>query len=317
MPVLRKILKLSVEHKLFISSVVVFLFLLSLGAFQINNLHTQREEALNLFLKQQEDKKRNLDTTYQDQLKEIADQQAKEHLETQKLAEKIDKDFNPTLPSCSKLENRVNIIILNNGCDYNVKALGTTTMAVVFVADSIDSFVISDLKAFSKNKGDNTSLYYINTFLTKEAARYGITGGQIALSFYGPFEFVGSVNTFAVDDPYDWLTIAEKTSQYYKVPEQNFDLVYYMGLKGGPGGGWAFPDSHRALSTPNIGVFIHETLHLFGASDKYFDGDCNSIGRANPFDKSEKPQNLTDIMCSGNQNGIINEITAREIGWTK
>lgn len=317
---LKQLLNLSIEHKLLVSLSFILLLSIPLAILQVNNLKVDREKKLEQFYQQQNQKKIDLEKTYEQIKKEQAEQQAKEEREAQKIAEEIDKNFNANLPDCSKLKNRINIVIVSNNCDYNVRALGTTTMAVVFVSEKIDSFWTGEANKLKTVNNSKTSLHYTNTFLKKEAHRYGKSNVSIKFSFFGPYKITKSLeNIYYRENQGKYLETLSVTSQKNKVPEQNYDLVHYVYLSDSYGGS-AFPGSHRAFtnasSSSGAGVFIHETLHLFKASDKYNNDECNTIGRANPFDKTEKPQQLTDIMCSASlDHGIINRITAREIGW--
>jgi len=82
-------------------------------------------------------------------------------------------------------------------------------------------------------------------------------------------------------------------------------------------------------------IVVHETLHLFGASDKYIENPttriCQLNGRGNTTQNPPLPQTTGDIMClyvekdaktftRGSlmlRNLVVNEQTAKEIGWSK
>lgn len=85
-----------------------------------------------------------------------------------------------------------------------------------------------------------------------------------------------------------------------------------------------------------VEIAIHEFLHLFGASDKYEERDdakriCKETGRGETGKNPPLPQTTTDIMCGfvelseinfkkgslQENNIVINEVTAEEIGWKK
>lgn len=202
-----------------------------------------------------------------------------------------------------------------------MRALGTTTMAVVFVSEEINNFWSSEANKLKKSNGSPNTLPYTNTYLNKESERYNKSGIKIKFSFFGPYKINESLEgIYYRDNMRKFLETLSETSKNNKVPEHDYDLVHYIYLSNSYGGG-AFRSSHRAFtntdSSRSPGVFIHETLHLFSATDKYNNNDCNTVGRANPFDKTQKPQNLFDIMCrtSPLDSAIINKITAREIGW--
>lgn len=312
---------LLVRHKLLISIAGLLLLVILLGLYQTYNLKRSREAALAHFYSQQQQKKAELANVYENLIEEQRQKEAEEHKKAQELAEEVDKNFKPNLPDCSRLENRVNIIILSNSCDYKVKALGETSMAIVFVSEALNSSTNEAVKNL-KNGNGTTSLSYMNSYLKKEAHRYGKSDIRMQFDFYGPYKITKSLeDLYYRDNMGTYLEVLSDTSNKNKVPEQNYDLVHYIYLSTSYGGG-AFPSSHRAFTNSvgeqEIGVFIHETLHLFGTTDKYNDNDCNTIGRADPFDSTQKPQELFDIMCSlfPLENAIINTITAREIGWS-
>lgn len=318
---LKKLASLVHEHKILLALIFIFLLLIPAGIIQIKLLNADREKKLEAFYQEQKEKKAALEKTYDQILKEQTEQQAKELREAQKLADVVDKNFKPNLPGCSKLENRINIVILDNSCSYAVKALGQTNIAAIFISEELNTIWSEAAKALKSNTKSRRSLLYTNTYLNKEAQRYGKSDISIKFSFFGPYKITESLeDVYYRDNMGKYLDVLSATSEKNKVPEQNYDLVHYIYLSDSFGGG-AFPDSHRAFTNSNgyneIGVFIHETLHLFSATDKYNDDDCNTIGRANPFDKSQKPQKLTDIMCLvfPLSSVIINKITAREIGW--
>jgi len=273
------------------------------------------------FYQKQDLKKANLEQTYEQILEEEATRLANEEEEVRAITEEIDRNFKPNLPDCSKLTNRINIIITNSSCRYRVRALGTTTMAVIFVSEEINNFWSNEAKKLKKSDRSSNTLTYTNTYLSKESERYNKSGIKINFTFFGPYKINESLEgIYYRDNMGKFLEVLSETSKNNKVPEQDYDLVHYIYLSNSYGGG-AFRNSHRAFtntdSSRSPGVFIHETLHLFGATDKYNNDDCNTIGRVNPFDKTQKPQNLFDIMCRTNplNNAIINKITAREIGW--
>jgi len=320
MRLFRKIISLSHKHKILVALVLLFLLLIPLGIIQLNNFNEDREKVLEEFYQKQNLKKANLEQTYEQILEEEAIRLANEEKD-QVIIEKIDKNFKPNLPACSRLTNRINIIITNSSCSYRVRALGTTTMAVVFISEKINNFWSNEAKKLKKIDGSLETLSYINTFLSKESKRYDKSGINIELSFFGPYKISESLEgIYYRDNRGKFLEVLSETSGNNKVQEQNFDLVHYIYLSNSYGGS-AFRRSHRAFTNTNSsrssGVFIHETLHLFEAGDKYNDNDCNTVGKANPFDKTQKPQNLFDIMCRTNplDSAIINKITAREIGW--
>lgn len=88
-----------------------------------------------------------------------------------------------------------------------------------------------------------------------------------------------------------------------------------------------------SFSATIIKILAHETLHLFGATDKYSDNpekkECSEKGLGEPNKTPLYPQATGDIMCLSieiadgyfkpgsfiNHELVINPITAKEIGW--
>lgn len=217
-------------------------------------------------------------------------------------------------PSCERLENRKAITITNDACDYKVRAVGASTMAVVLLYEKH-----SDTGKFIKKNPDQIrSIYYLNTYLEQQAKRYDIDDVKVKMSVFGPYQLTESTDgLYYRDKGSEILKIYEETSTKNNVPEQKYDMVHYVELDHHRGG-VAFRSSHRAFTQgKNVPVFIHETLHLFGASDKYHNNDCATIGTKDPFDRYDKTKPGRDIMCSSYslRHSNINDITAREIGW--
>lgn len=319
MPRIRKILFPFIKHKLILTIFLILTAILVAFFFQYSNLQKNRNLVLENFYKLQIEKKQNLEQTYQSIVNQEYQDQAKNNLLEQKQVEEIDKSLKPNLPTCDKLQNRNNIIIYDANCTYSIKATGAVNLAVVLVADDPTNLG-GAVTTLENPDGNENSFTYLNSFIKKEAARYNVKAVDIKLTFFGPYKITKSVRGLNYltqgSDIYNELS---KTSELNKVPEKDYDLVHYVYSENGYGG-MAFPGSHRAFTEgySQVGVFLHETIHLFGATDKYNNNDCNTIGRANPFDKTSTPQDLFDIMCRlyPLKSAIINTITAREIGWT-
>ena len=78
-------------------------------------------------------------------------------------------------------------------------------------------------------------------------------------------------------------------------------------------------------------IILHESLHLFGATDKYLEDKygCTEKGLGDIDKDPIYPQDKTDIMCGlvaksaedfsrtylSDEKLVINPITAKEIGW--
>lgn len=232
-----------------------------------------------------------------------------------------DTKFNK--PSCGRLENRTAIII-TSGCDYKLIAHGTVDMAVVYLYSSTYTFYQKYYSALTNPDTNNqTSLSFINTYIGNQAKRYGVKDPvKITLKNFGPFKTDDSaVNMYYRSNGDKLFKMFSQTSSDNNVPEEDYDLVHYV-LLDPVYGGMAFPWMHRAFTENDYGdiavpTFIHETLHLFGASDKYNNNDCATKGTGDPFGRYNGTQPGVDIMCSNFSVNYsnINDITAREIGW--
>ncbi len=221
-------------------------------------------------------------------------------------------------PSCPQLENRPGIIITSSDCSYRLRAFGSIRMDVVLVYDQSYSQDIQN-QLTNNDPNDQGSLYYVNTYYKNQAARYGVTNPmQLQYTFYGPYKTTQPVdNLYFRDNSEALLSTYQETAASNNVPEQKYDLTQYV-LLDSVYGGYAFPTVHQAFTYSSFGVstFAHETLHLFGATDKYNNNDCDTIGTSDPFGRYGGSQPGRDIMCDNfNLTSIINDITAREIGW--
>lgn len=311
------------KHKrlIFTTSVLVCLLVSILSAsilFTFQN-NTSRQQQLDAFYAQQKIKKDELANQPQSAKTVFID----ESISTLK---EIGSDITFEFPNCDRLKNRANIIINSIDCsNYSVKAFDKTNMAVVFLWDGDSEEykrIIDPLKDLGSNS--ENSLEYINTYVNKEMLKYDKKDFKLKFSFYGPYTvsqpFSRPVN--GNPDYAEYLKTSKDTSKANNVPEKNFDLVHYMYVsRTGWGGGVAFPESHRAITNINgvldVPLIVHETLHLFGASDKYRGDDSKIIGSDDPFHrtKDSKQSAVIDIMAGPHYNSIINPITAREIGW--
>ena len=227
--------------------------------------------------------------------------------------------------SCARLDNREAIVVQDRvNCSYKLKAIGSAKMAVVFVTDQNGTDFANDIAAYTAAQTSKDSLLYINEFLKREASRKNNPAMNIEMSFYGPFKQVSGISGHNdnLENLQEIIDAMQNTSLQNKVPERDFDMVHYVYLPKDAFRSFALPGKHRAFTNAyyfgTTGVFIHESLHLLGASDKYNNGDCATRGRGNPFDPNSGDTNLTDIMCSSYtdlDSLNINTITARELGW--
>lgn len=222
-------------------------------------------------------------------------------------------------PTCARLRNRTAIVITDSSCNYTLRATGKATMAVVFVYDG--QYSAADYNQLT-DKGVNNanSLVTINSYLQTQAKRYKISNPPtVEINFFGPYSTKEPVmNIYYRPNGTKLLDIYKKTASDNSVPEQDFDMVHYV-LLNQMYGGIAFPGLHRAFTynSATVPTFVHETLHLYGASDKYNNNDCNSIGKNDPFVRYDGKLPGSDIMCNNFSlnTSMINDITAREIGW--
>lgn len=301
------------------SIITILSILVIYQIYDINKIKREREKSLENFYQQQQEEKAYLDSTYQ----KVRQANFKKQQNENSLLEEIGKTIKFSQPECSKLQNRKAVIIQDQYCTYKLRAQGQTTMAVVFMWEGPDPQASAEIdKMRSGNDTDESSLFYANSYLKKEGARYGISDVNINLSFFGPFTVAEPLkNLYYRDNIAKFIDVFKATSEGNNVPEKDFDMVHYIYLdQFNPQGGGAMADSHRAFTLGNdIGTFIHETLHLFGATDKYANNDCITIGKADPFAKTEETVTMYDIMCAeysdSSQVNTINRITAREIGW--
>jgi hypothetical protein len=246
---------------------------------------------------------------------------ASQEQESSEFKDLSSKDF--ARPTCKRLENRKAIIITSPSCDYNIQATGEINMAIIVVYAKKRPDMGGTYLAGSPQNGD--SINYINPYLKREAKRYSNDGAQINMKKFGPYKLTRGVSQYYYrTESEKIMDVYNETSKKNNVPEKDFDLIHFIHLDS-TYGGIAMPDLHRAFTqTKEPGVFIHETLHLFGASDKYVEGKCNCMknGTNDPFKRHHFRKGY-DIMCESfdtgtsgtTNNNIINDITAREIGW--
>lgn len=304
------------NRKTIVIPIIVGLVLIGLAASvsikQINDAKARKQAVLEQLAKDQQTKAEELAS------KSVISEEG--HPDVSDLQFKDISEGTYKKPSCGRLENRPGIMITNTSCGYRIRAFGKLTMAVVFVYASSNS---SHAQLVSLDANDKNSLRYINTYLKAEAARYKAKDPpQIEMSFYGPYKVDEPVlSVYYRDNGSKLLDIYNKVSTNNKVPEDQYDMVHYV-LLDHTYGGVAFPNLHRAFTYYASGnvttaTFIHETLHLFGASDKYNNNDCSTIGTNDPFGRYNGTLPGSDIMCSNFNADVsrINDITAREIGW--
>lgn len=205
-----------------------------------------------------------------------------------------------------------------------------------------------------------TSLNYIKTFFEKEAKRYDVNNFNINLEFsdikdINTLGHIGDTNYNWNKDPFSFnyffetfenlldpsntksLVLFLYFDESYVEPNENIESFYeYKKFR-------SFTATNKKRAYVNIYDFttesvnsivevaLHETLHLFGANDKYIEGErgCYNNGYGAPQKKPLFPQTTGDIMCLyvatspqkyyrgslSDENLVINQYTAQEIGW--
>ena len=311
--------------------VVVLLAGFGVGGKLAFNEYREKQEAdqqkVAQFEKEQQKKRDDLARTFAEARKAEEAQHAKEAAERDKQIAEIEKSFTFSTPSCDKLQNRPNIKILSDDCAYQMRATkGKVSIAVVFVTDDPNN--AESLRKIGVGKGATQDGFgYINEYLTREAKRHKTAGPTFTLDYFGPYKSTESLrDVYYRDNGHKWIEVLKATSEKNNVPEKNYDLVNYIYLDNPRGGGMAFPSDHRSFVGFSFysgsGTFIHETLHLFGASDKYLQEDnvdkgCTNVGRGDASGQVNVTGELYDIMCvdAAPWERIINSVTAKEIGW--
>lgn len=304
--------------------VLAVIALVVVGGLASNYLHQKNiEKAAISFQAQQAAKKKNLAQTLYDakakenKARELADAKTSQLIQTLNVAEKS------SLPTCDALRNRPGVIITSGSCDYRLRAKGQINMAVVFLWDQPSSASTNELNAMKGPTSSEQSLQFTNTYLHAQEAVYAKPSLDVKLSYYGPYETHQPIpgDNSSLGETQAIAELFASTSKANNVPESEYDITHYVYLPTYRFRSFALPASHRAYTNPSYGrstaTFVHETLHMFGASDKYNNNDCNTRGKSNPF--STQADSKFDIMCSDFgifDNINVNIITAREIGWT-
>jgi len=224
--------------------------------------------------------------------------------------------------TCGRLQNRPGVVITDSACDYKLRAFGEIDTAIVFVYDSgYSQITYNNLRSTDAN--DQKDLAYVNTFYAEQAKKYKVTNPvHLNMAYYGPYHVTSPVdNLYYYDNGGTLLQTYQATASANSVPENKYDIIEYV-LLDGIYGGMAFPSLHQnfAYAQYEPGVFAHETLHLFGATDKYtsqHDVSCKADASSDPFNSGDASAVDNDIMCSDFtlSTASINPITAREIGW--
>lgn len=213
-----------------------------------------------------------------------------------------------------------------------------------------------------------TSLLYINTFYKQAAKKYGIENFNLHTSFYGVYDLaslekVGDAAYIWGKDPFGTVKLRDSFDNLLidnsiNTDENTLVIFLYFDDSFGEGDPYAadrfyehkkfrsFANEYEGRAyinvynfNPNFAqtvteIIAHETLHLFGATDKYEESVsisriCSERGRGDLDLQPILPQKTTDLFCMyiekendkferarfSDNNIVINKITAKEIGW--
>lgn len=217
------------------------------------------------------------------------------------------------------------------------------------------------------------SAFFIEKYYQKEADKYGVSMSdfRIKINHFGPFEigdlpYAGDIFNPWYKDPFSTIKIKDAFDRILhenKINvDKNNDKNFYFFIYFDPEmekeekiNEYSFYDYKKfrsfadynnkkayinvydfsPLSTKKlVTIIIHESLHLFGANDKYYENPqndrlCSEKGRGFINKLMYFPQKTGDIMCFyveyeegkfrpgdlEKEELVINEETAREIGW--
>jgi hypothetical protein len=236
--------------------------------------------------------------------------------------------------------------------------------------DSLSTHAIDPfLKTFFSEK-KYYSLNYVKEFYQKEANKYAVKNFDLKINHFGPFDirslpYIGDVFNPWYKDPFSELKMKDAFNAVIKENNLSFDLSkknFYIFVYFDPSFEKeekvkdysfydykkfrSFADSYNQKAYINVydfspkfskklvTIILHESFHLFGATDKYNediknDRFCSEKGRGVVNNLVYLPQDTGDIMClyveyeqgkfrQGDlekEELVVNEITAKEIGW--
>ncbi|MFZ5377037.1 MAG: hypothetical protein ACOZAN_05255 [Patescibacteria group bacterium] len=247
------------------------------------------------------------------------------------------------------------------------KLLGVNHLYIFFVKPSNTSNqsiqpLINTLTAYHSN--NYSSLNSIHTFLHREAKKYSPDYFEVIIDVYpevatldinrvGDFSNYWGKDSFGLSRLQDqFATILDKHN--LKLDDRHhaififFDDIYIASAESD--GSFYESKTFRSFSNQDkhlayvnaydfsvnfapllVEIVTHETLHLFGASDKYLENEygCKPEGRGEPEKTPLFPQTTSDIMCGlieyqakkfipayiDKDQVVINSYTAKEIGW--
>lgn len=213
----------------------------------------------------------------------------------------------------------------------------------------------------------NSSLYFVETYIKNQARMYGVNDFNLRINVYGVYPLsnltkIGDIAYFWGKDPFGIVKLKETFESVISgnnlvIPKDSsvvflyFDKSIDKNVETAEVGFYetkkfrSFADYEKGRIYANVYKFspdfsktvveivIHETLHLFGAQDKYIedpqDRICGDKGHGDVKKIPVYPQTTGDVMClfveqslGKFQSGdildgtlVINQITAKEIGW--
>jgi len=228
-----------------------------------------------------------------------------------------------------------------------------------------DPLVFKD--CFNDKCLENTSLNYVKTYIKNEATKYNIKDFKLDINTYGPYDLnglgkVGDISYYWGKDPFGIAKLKDSFESTLKQNGLNFgdkDMVLFLyfdssldDTEANKNVGFyetkkfrSFAEYEKSRVYINVYNFsplfastvdkivIHETMHLFGASDKYIedanDRLCKEEGRGDIYKLPTFPQTSGDITClfveyeEGKFKAgqiydgtlVVNTVSAREIGW--
>lgn len=288
--------------------------------------------------------------------------------EQQVLKEKSKSEWEKIYRYSSSTENKKN----TQSSEKITKTKGLFYFNFIYVKPkNLTEEIIQPLLAKLQSKEKYYSSSYIEEYYQKEAQKYGVSDFKIKINHYGPFTldhlpYAGDIFNPWYKDPFSTVkikdtfnkvlsenkinTLGEKEKNFYffiyfdpeiekeeKVDEYSF--YDYKKFR-------SFADYNNKKAYINVydfsslfakklvTILLHESLHLFGANDKYYENPqndrlCSEKGRGFINKLMYFPQKTGDIMCLyveyeegkfrpgdlEKEELVINEETAKEIGW--
>ena len=259
--------------------------------------------------------------------------------------------FSPEKCGCAPGEREI-----EGGCTKDPALLGSIKILLVEVTQpdieyqTVEGFTFIDFlnnqegyKYLDEPYGYNVySLNYIDDWFENEANKYGASV-NVDIDLIGPVITSNEPPKRKANDPCDMLQpYFDSISEDEGIDLSNYDSISYLYLHTGGEHFWSCASPSRrnyvdiqAVDTltvqtfADIEVVIHETTHMFGASDKYIAGGFTCREPKGVPDPDKYPQEKACIMCgvimtekggSGWKPDDLNKLvicdkTAQEIGW--